>query len=144
MPAPVFCDKSRARSRGVHKWLGDRQRNRQSPCRSGGILRRRRPEEQGYKVGKFWNNVPNFQHFGECPTCNNTWETMEHILTECAEPGQKEIWDLASDMWRLKTVYRQRAATHDRPNNGHRRNESLYGEYETREEYKTKGLRHWK
>ncbi|KAJ6450175.1 hypothetical protein C8R45DRAFT_766332, partial [Mycena sanguinolenta] len=51
----------------------------------------------------FWNSIPNFQHFGECPTCNNTWESMEQILTECQEPGQKEIWDLASEMWRMKT-----------------------------------------
>ncbi|KAF8214141.1 RnaseH-domain-containing protein [Mycena galopus ATCC 62051] len=74
----------------------------------------------GYKVGKFWSHIPGFRdghgfftgflrvlcnhdHWGECPTCHNTWETMEHILTECAEPGQNEIWDLASDMWRLKT-----------------------------------------
>ncbi|KAJ7640020.1 hypothetical protein DFH06DRAFT_1138022 [Mycena polygramma] len=28
---------------------------------------------------------------------------MEHILTQCSEAGQKEIWDLASEMWRLKT-----------------------------------------
>ncbi|KAJ7844715.1 hypothetical protein B0H13DRAFT_1908731 [Mycena leptocephala] len=24
-------------------------------------------------------------------------------LTQCEEPGQKEIWDLASEMWRMKT-----------------------------------------
>jgi ribonuclease HI len=28
---------------------------------------------------------------------------MEHILTECREPGQKEVWDLATQMWQKKT-----------------------------------------
>ncbi|KAJ7141073.1 hypothetical protein C8R44DRAFT_762658 [Mycena epipterygia] len=28
---------------------------------------------------------------------------MEHILTRCEEPGQKEIWDLASEMWQMRT-----------------------------------------
>jgi hypothetical protein len=28
---------------------------------------------------------------------------MQHILTQWGIPGQKEIWDLASEMWRMKT-----------------------------------------
>jgi hypothetical protein len=28
---------------------------------------------------------------------------MEHILTQCQEPGQKEVWDLASELWQMKT-----------------------------------------
>ncbi|KAJ7655668.1 ribonuclease H-like protein [Mycena polygramma] len=56
----------------------------------------------GYKVGKYWDNVQNHQHRGQCPKCG-VHESMDHILTECQEPGQKEIWDLASEMWRLKT-----------------------------------------
>ncbi|KAJ7671504.1 RnaseH-domain-containing protein [Mycena polygramma] len=56
----------------------------------------------GYKVGKYWDNVRNHQHRGQCPKCG-VHESMDHILTECQEPGQKEIWDLASEMWRLKT-----------------------------------------
>ncbi|KAJ6471966.1 hypothetical protein C8R45DRAFT_836219, partial [Mycena sanguinolenta] len=39
---------------------------------------------------------------GYCNRCE-TEESMNHILTECEEPGQKEIWDLASEMWRKKT-----------------------------------------
>ncbi|KAK6977101.1 hypothetical protein R3P38DRAFT_2428050, partial [Favolaschia claudopus] len=52
----------------------------------------------GYKVGKFWDNVPSHQARGQCTRCG-VHESMEHILTQCAEPGQKEIWDLASEMW---------------------------------------------
>jgi hypothetical protein len=38
----------------------------------------------------------------QCTTCG-VHESMEHILTQCGMPGQKEVWDLASNMWRLKT-----------------------------------------
>ncbi|KAJ7620573.1 RnaseH-domain-containing protein [Mycena polygramma] len=56
----------------------------------------------GYKVGKYWDHVNNNQHRGRCTRCG-VHESMEHILTKCDEPGQKEIWDLASEMWRMKT-----------------------------------------
>jgi ribonuclease HI len=28
---------------------------------------------------------------------------MEHILTQCQESGQKEVWDIASELWQMKT-----------------------------------------
>ncbi|KAF8176886.1 hypothetical protein K438DRAFT_1607107 [Mycena galopus ATCC 62051] len=28
---------------------------------------------------------------------------MDHILTKCEATGQREIWELASELWRLKT-----------------------------------------
>jgi ribonuclease HI len=31
----------------------------------------------GYKVGKFWDNIPNLQHRGQC----GVHESMEHVLT---------------------------------------------------------------
>ncbi|KAJ6488482.1 hypothetical protein C8R47DRAFT_480492 [Mycena vitilis] len=55
-----------------------------------------------YKVGQFWDNIPSCVQRGKCTRCG-VHESMEHILTQCSEPGQKEIWDLASEMWRLKT-----------------------------------------
>ncbi|KAF8180507.1 ribonuclease H-like domain-containing protein [Mycena galopus ATCC 62051] len=55
----------------------------------------------GYKVGHFWDHIPEHRWKGYCTNCE-TSETMEYILTECNEPGQKEIWDLASEMWRKK------------------------------------------
>ncbi|KAJ7872909.1 hypothetical protein B0H13DRAFT_2236247 [Mycena leptocephala] len=44
------------------------------------------------------DNVPTCQQRGQCRACG-VHESMEHILTQCAEPGQKEIWDLASEVW---------------------------------------------
>ncbi|KAJ7101781.1 hypothetical protein C8R44DRAFT_641334 [Mycena epipterygia] len=56
----------------------------------------------GYKVGQFWDKIPNHRQRGWCGRCD-THESMEHILTQCNEPGQKEVWDLASELWRMKT-----------------------------------------
>jgi ribonuclease HI len=56
----------------------------------------------GYKVGEYWDNIPNHQHRGMCTRCG-VHENMQHILTQCEMPGQKEIWDLASEMWQMKT-----------------------------------------
>jgi ribonuclease HI len=56
----------------------------------------------GYKVGRYWDNIPNNQPRGWCATCQ-THESMEHILTQCMEPGQNEVWNLASELWCKKT-----------------------------------------
>ncbi|KAJ3925835.1 MAG: ribonuclease H-like protein, partial [Lentinula lateritia] len=53
----------------------------------------------GYKVGDFWDNIPGYEPRGKCGECNATTETMEHILTECKAPEQKEIWKLAQNVW---------------------------------------------
>lgn len=44
----------------------------------------------GYKVGRYWDNIPNNQPRGWCANCQ-AHESMEHILTRCEEPGQKEV-----------------------------------------------------
>jgi ribonuclease HI len=54
----------------------------------------------GYKVGQYWDNIPSHEWKGKC--CN-THESMDHILTKCNAAGQKEVWDLASEMWHMKT-----------------------------------------
>ncbi|KAJ7033898.1 ribonuclease H-like protein [Mycena alexandri] len=56
----------------------------------------------GYKVGAYWDGIPNHSQRGKCTQCG-VHESMEHILTVCTIPGQEEVWDIASEMWRLKT-----------------------------------------
>jgi ribonuclease HI len=56
----------------------------------------------GYKVGDHWTKIPGHEEKATCNTCGVT-ETMTHILTKCEAPGQKEIWELASELWVLKT-----------------------------------------
>ncbi|KAK0477671.1 hypothetical protein IW261DRAFT_1338283, partial [Armillaria novae-zelandiae] len=38
---------------------------------------------------------------GRCMKCNQT-ETMEHILFECEEPGQSQVWRLVRRLWARK------------------------------------------
>lgn len=49
-----------------------------------------------YKVGKYWRNLPGYEARSECNKCN-TIENIEHILFDCKETGQQEIWEL--ELW---------------------------------------------
>lgn len=57
-----------------------------------------------HKCGDYWANIPNLEHCRDCHTCG-VEDSMEHILTECEIPGQKEIWDLAQTLWSGKHVH---------------------------------------
>ncbi|TFY59887.1 hypothetical protein EVJ58_g5494 [Rhodofomes roseus] len=57
-----------------------------------------------YMVGTNWQRPgysDELQTRQECAVCGLT-ESMEHILSECEAPGQKEIWQLAETVWRGK------------------------------------------
>jgi hypothetical protein len=54
-----------------------------------------------HKIGNFWDHIPNKEHYSQCPTCR-VEETMEHILLDCAAPGQAAVWHLAKTLWALK------------------------------------------
>lgn len=41
----------------------------------------------GFKCGTYWSNITNYEHRGKCPCCNDTDETIKHILTECSARG---------------------------------------------------------
>ncbi|KAJ7032636.1 hypothetical protein C8F04DRAFT_1184821 [Mycena alexandri] len=56
---------------------------------------------QAYKVGEYWRNIPNYEHYATCPHCRVD-ESMEHILLECDAPGQEKLWNLAQELWELK------------------------------------------
>jgi len=55
-----------------------------------------------YKVGKYWNNIPTFEHREQCIQCGEE-ESIEHIITECPESIPiKVIWDLVEKIWKMK------------------------------------------
>ncbi|KAJ7651550.1 hypothetical protein DFH06DRAFT_1420002, partial [Mycena polygramma] len=56
----------------------------------------------GYKIGRHWTNITGHEEKENCHKCGIT-ESMEHILTKCEVSGQKEIWELASELWKMKT-----------------------------------------
>ncbi|KAK0477472.1 hypothetical protein EDD18DRAFT_1312745 [Armillaria luteobubalina] len=48
-----------------------------------------------YRIGSKWLNFgPQYHERGYCKHCNDNLEDMEHIMTLCKTPGQKEIWNL--------------------------------------------------
>jgi hypothetical protein len=54
-----------------------------------------------YRVGYFWDHIPNCEIFGQCHTCRVP-ETLEHIMLECLAPGTQQIWRLAEKFWKLR------------------------------------------
>ncbi|KAJ7257188.1 hypothetical protein B0H12DRAFT_1015589 [Mycena haematopus] len=54
-----------------------------------------------YRVGSFWEQIPDLEILGTCSACG-ALESMEHILLECVEPGQREVWNLAECIWQLR------------------------------------------
>jgi hypothetical protein len=55
-----------------------------------------------YKIGRYWQKITNYEHRAMCPVCDEV-ESMEHILTQCDAPGQKEVWILARRLFEMKT-----------------------------------------
>jgi ribonuclease HI len=54
-----------------------------------------------YWVGTHWLRelmTAEMKERAECQHCG-TIESMERILLQCEIPGQKEVWDLAKDLW---------------------------------------------
>lgn len=56
----------------------------------------------GYKVGRFWRNIPNYEQRGICPVCEDEYESLEHILIECQAPERELVWDLAKELFSKK------------------------------------------
>lgn len=57
-----------------------------------------------YKIGKYWENMHNYEHRGRCAQCGADRESMDHILFECDAPGRQQIWDLAHQMWEKRNA----------------------------------------
>jgi ribonuclease HI len=74
----------------------------------------------GYEVGGHWEKIPGHEEKATCNMCGIT-ESMEHILTKCDSPGQKEIWELASELWKLRG---RSTPNHVRPDYGMRGNQT--------------------
>ncbi|KAJ7138286.1 hypothetical protein C8R44DRAFT_607147, partial [Mycena epipterygia] len=54
-----------------------------------------------HRIGQFWTKIPGYKEHAICQHCNMT-ESLEHILFECQQPGQSEVWKLATDLWAMK------------------------------------------
>ncbi|KAJ7165280.1 hypothetical protein C8R46DRAFT_1163679 [Mycena filopes] len=47
---------------------------------------------------KIWKSSPEQKEHSNCAHCGKV-DSMEHILSQCEIPGQKEVWDLAKRLW---------------------------------------------
>lgn len=54
-----------------------------------------------FRVGTYWDHIPQFEHFGICTTCQVP-DTLEHMALECYAPGQSLIWRWTSQLWSRK------------------------------------------
>ncbi|KAG1848390.1 hypothetical protein C8R48DRAFT_556470, partial [Suillus tomentosus] len=55
-----------------------------------------------YRVGEFWETIPNYEHRALCTQCPGEVESIEHILTQCNNPVSRTIWQLAEATWPTK------------------------------------------
>ncbi|KAH9856289.1 hypothetical protein C2E23DRAFT_866303 [Lenzites betulinus] len=53
-----------------------------------------------HRVGTYWEHIPQYEHRAQCPHCSQP-DTIEHILLECEEPGQRFVWEEARALPRL-------------------------------------------
>ncbi|KAK6984955.1 hypothetical protein R3P38DRAFT_2806009 [Favolaschia claudopus] len=56
---------------------------------------------ESFRVGMFWDHIPNLEHFGRCVICGVP-ETLEHIALQCDARGQKTVWNLCERTWKLR------------------------------------------
>ncbi|KAJ6480516.1 ribonuclease H-like protein, partial [Mycena vitilis] len=54
-----------------------------------------------HRIGIFWKHMPECEEREICQFCGVT-EDLEHILLKCDRPGQREIWQLAEELWLKK------------------------------------------
>ncbi|VDC04552.1 unnamed protein product [Peniophora sp. CBMAI 1063] len=53
----------------------------------------------GFKIGKYWESIRNYEQRGRCSLCDAERESMEHVLFECDIPGAAEVWEEAKSLW---------------------------------------------
>ncbi|KAF7311280.1 Reverse transcriptase domain-containing protein [Mycena kentingensis (nom. inval.)] len=58
-----------------------------------------RHSHDSFRLGRAWEDIPGCENLGKCAVCDGEEETLQHILFECLEPGQKEIWEIAEELW---------------------------------------------
>ncbi|EIM79513.1 RnaseH-domain-containing protein [Stereum hirsutum FP-91666 SS1] len=61
-----------------------------------------RSVHSGYKIGKYWDNIPGYEQRGRCPLCDGEEESMRHILEDCQAPEREQIWNLARELCEKK------------------------------------------
>ena len=51
------------------------------------------------KIGDFWERIQNYEQHAQCSVCNETTESLDHILLECPQGHANLIWTNAKSTW---------------------------------------------
>ncbi|KAJ6524164.1 hypothetical protein B0H19DRAFT_1215011 [Mycena capillaripes] len=54
-----------------------------------------------HKIGHYWTHIPECEDRAVCRECNAE-ESLDHILTKCASPGQEIVWREVEKLWTKK------------------------------------------
>ncbi|KAH9476331.1 hypothetical protein JR316_0011906 [Psilocybe cubensis] len=60
----------------------------------------------GYMVGDNWLKPgfnAEYQERSKCRQCGQGTETMTHIIEKCSASGQAQVWNLARELWGMRT-----------------------------------------
>ena len=52
-----------------------------------------------FRIGKFWNDIPHLTNRAHCASCNESPESLKHILIDCDNSAISTIWRLAEQTW---------------------------------------------
>ena len=52
-----------------------------------------------FRIGPFWENIPQHADRARCASCNTSPESMEHILIDCDNVAISTVWSLAKQTW---------------------------------------------
>ena len=52
-----------------------------------------------FRIGQFWEDIPQHADRARCASCNTSPESLEHILIDCDNVAISTIWSLAKQTW---------------------------------------------
>ena len=52
-----------------------------------------------FRIGNFWNDIPQYEQRAHCASCNESPESLDHILIDCENAAISTIWRLARQTW---------------------------------------------
>ncbi|KAJ7732891.1 hypothetical protein B0H16DRAFT_1732621 [Mycena metata] len=61
-----------------------------------------RAMHRSIRVGHYWAHIPGYEDRATCKHCDEE-ESLQHILVGCKRTGQALIWELASNLWVMRT-----------------------------------------
>ena len=58
----------------------------------------------GFKVGKYWENIPGYEHRATCAHCHVP-ESIRHVRLECNATDREDIWRMVEETWKKNLLW---------------------------------------